>query len=307
MNSKKVAENIIDEKVYSLTAWLKTKLVLIGVTLFVAGFIFNFPLKKIIEGQIVKALSANKACPISYSIMNLSLFLPSVSFKDMKISGLCFQNPQKSVAISDASVSLSLPLIIPPSIKLYASLTEGKTNIQVYPRVRFGEITTKITSSNITGSFISGFTNFPNILKGNFAPEVLATVKDNKLEKMKISLESEDLIIPGQNIQGFDIPLLDIKKFLLQGTMEKQKLNIKNLTVGSEASPIFAQLKGNIFINSENFNFSDLNIVGEVSFSSDFLSKFGILNMLLSGKNKQNGKYQIQLTGKVSSPKFAVL
>ncbi len=91
MSKSKVQENSIDDQVYEIPTLYKTKYVILVLVMGVLGFVFNFPVKKIILTQVENALAQNRSCPIEYSKIDISLLMPKVVFKNPKINGICFQ------------------------------------------------------------------------------------------------------------------------------------------------------------------------------------------------------------------------
>tara|TARA_R110002072_G_scaffold276051_1_gene437430 strand:- start:171423 stop:172343 length:921 start_codon:yes stop_codon:yes gene_type:complete len=306
MNSKKIQDNIIEDSVYEVPTFYKLKYIVIGISMLVIGFVFNFPVKSIIKTQVENALLQNRSCPIEYSELDISLFLPNVNFITPKINGKCFNKPNESLLLDNLQVRTTIPVLFPPGIKLHAEINKGDTKLNLYPRVSLGRTDLNISNSNITGKFISTLIGQENLIAGNLDIKGVINLENHQLSKGALRISSKDFNINSQTINNFTIPALNIGNINFSGDLVKKKLDIK-LRAGNEAAPVFAEFKGSIFLNMRNMSASGLKLTGEFSLSDDFLKKNSFIALLLSSKKKVDGKYIINVNGSLSRPSISIL
>lgn len=306
MSKSKVQENAIDEQVYEIPTLYKTKYIILVLVMGVLGFVFNFPVKKIILTQVENALAKNRACPIEYSKIDISLLMPKIIFKNPKISGVCFQKPGQVLTLDKLDVKATIPVLFPPGMKFHAHIKKGKTDVNLYPRVSFGRTDLNISSTNITGDFISQIIGRPNLLGGDLSVKGVINLENHQLSKGALRIRSKNFAVNSVNVNNFQLPALNLATLDFSGDLNKKKLDIK-LRAGNESTPIFAELKGPIMLNMRAPARSGLNLTGEFSISDQFMKDFSILSLVLGSKKKVNGKYILKVTGTLQRPMPNVL
>ncbi len=301
--NKKYEDNVIQDETYTIPMDVKLKITIVSLVFALVGLLMNLPMLGNVEEQIETAIKSNPQCPITYKKFNLSYVLPKVTLTKPVIPGRCFNNPSSSLKLDSVTTSFTIPSFIPPGLKFHSVIKGLGSEINVYPRVTAGTVDIRITKSKINAKFINAFTVYPNLLNGNMSLEGFFSTVKNKLDSGVAKLSSKNLVIPAQTINFFEIPELLLNKLNLVIKIEKNKLNVNQLLIGNETSPIRAEIKGTINLNQRAMNLSILNLQGKVKFSKDFLKSFAILEMMLAQAKPVDEYYSFTLTGPLGSPK----
>jgi len=303
----KIQYNEITDEIYGKRNIPYFKISLLSIFLIFLGFSLNFPVKNIIIQQVSKALQSNPSCPIMYDEIDVSFFLPKIILKKPIISGRCFKKPAESLKLKNIKISLTGPGFSPLGIKLHALVKAGKTSLNLYPTVSFGSYFLRIDKTKIDSSLINKLTGINNLFSGNLALTSNLSLEKTGPKDGKLLLKSKNLKIPSQNIHGFNVPELNIGNFLLKAVLkDPKKLQINDLIIGNEESPIIATFKGSMKLNKYNIAFSEVDLVGEVKFSQKLLSEIP-LGLFLPAKKPENGFYKLKLKGplnRLSKPEF---
>ncbi len=304
----KIQYNEILENIYGKRNIPYAKITILSIFLIILGFAANFPVKEIITTQVSKALQSNPSCPIMYDKIDVSFFLPKVTLKQPIISGRCFNNPTESLKLKNIKLSFVGPGFSPMGLKFHALVKAGKTNINLYPTISFGTQFLRIDKTAIDSSLINKITGINNLFQGKFNLTSLLNLSSTGLEDGKLIIKSKNLKVPSQKIHDFNVPELSIGNFLLKAILKDKKLmEINELIIGNENSPIIASFKGSLKVNKYNFTFSVIDIIGEVKFSQKFLSDFSIIGLFLPAKKPENGFYKLKVKGplnRLSKPEF---
>lgn len=286
------------------------KLTIIGVLIFFFGFLINFPIKERLSGILTSTLTQNRNCPIYFDKLKLGFFFPKIKLLNPSISARCFGNSNgENLNLEKFTVSLGLPAIAPPGIKINAYALEGKSKLKVITAISFGSQKIKIPKSTIEAKLLSKIMGNKLAMKGNIQIESLIQMSDGKPQNGSIKIKSTDLRLPTQNIQNFNLPNLNLGHFLLKGNLTKTgKFLVKDFILGNDKSPIIANITGSIQINQSYINGSTLDLKGKVKFSQSFQKDFPILNLLIGGKKTdKNGFLNFTIKGPMGKPKHRFL
>ncbi|RLA65408.1 MAG: type II secretion system protein GspN [Epsilonproteobacteria bacterium] len=307
MIKKKSIDNQLHDKVYSNINPINWKFILIGIILFAVGFLVNFPIRRTIINFSSRKLANFKACPINYERLELGRFLQWAKFKGPIISGSCYgQSSSNFLRLESLNISLETITMNPPGVKLHLKLKKNKTNLNIYPILSYPKMGLQIKDSVIDGDIVKNLTGDMFKLLGQIKINSDLIFQKNNLNSGSISIVSKNLSIPTQNIMNFLVPHLNIRDLNIKANIKgTNNIHFSSLKLGSETSPIMASFKGSIKLNSQNIRRSNLDLKGKIKFSAEFLKKFAILNIFISGKQKDsNGFYSLSLKGPMGQPKM---
>ncbi len=305
--NKQTPENILDNKIYELEHIKQYKLLLTTIFLFLLGLLFNFSFKSTLRQMIHHNLVANQQCPMSYQNLDVSLFLPKISISNLSISGSCLQLPTGNLELPRVEVQFRGPSFYPPGIKLKLQATQENSEINVYASISFSKILLKIEETTITEKTINSLSGRPLAIQGSFDVTSLITLSNMNLEEAQFLIKSKNMLIPPQDFNGLTIPSLPIGVISAKGRYSSNNINIENVIIGTDSSPITANLYGKINVNRQVLPQSLIDIDGEIKFSESFISDFAILTLFLGGKTAENGFYKIKLSGTLANPSPSVL
>lgn len=302
MEQQKLTESHNTREVYKQNKKQIFSLLLIPFALFVVTLMINLPVASGLQSLIEKQVLRNPRCPLAYKEMDLSFFLPGVSFEDLTIPGRCFQNPSKSIQFNDASFKMSFPSFWPIGIKTKLEAKYEDTLINIFPRFTISGHSIQISNTTLSSSFLNQLTPSPNLVTGDFDVKGNIELKSNQIDSAHLLINSNNFFIPPQTISGIMIPSLPLKKFELAANVVKNKLQIKALRIGNNISNIQGEFKGNIQLSKANIAFSRIDLQGKIKISKEIQEALPIIRLLLNGKKKKNGFYFLTLSGTLGAP-----
>ncbi len=309
MNTE-VADTGSENEIYKTKKTTILMIVIFASLSLIAGFIMNFSLEDRILGLIHDGLKKNRSCPMFYKEAKVSYFLPGIAISDLEISPRCLR-AQRGLMIKDIDFSLGLPSITPMGVTFTSQISEidglaSTINLKSIHNIstqyiRIEESTLNLASLEaIMGKLkVEGSLNMTAFMSTD-----LKSIKD-----LDAYITSKNFIIPGQVIQNFEIPTLLINNLSLKAHSENSgPIEIQELIIGSEDSPIRANATGSIELNQRNINNSKIDIEAQVKFSQDFIEQFSIINLFLgSGKPDEQGFYHMRITGTLGRPNPPVI
>lgn len=296
-----------------------------GISIFFIIMLLSFvPFQKTIDSIIYSSLNLGPNCQLKIKDYNFKLFMPKIVIENIHAPGGCFQgqNPEglnlNHATLSFRGLSFS-PLGI--STKLSTEIFGSKIEAFIIPGV--SAISIYLESESENGKFITDINKinlnklghiFPMLkLSGDiYLSKLLIEMSyTNEIEDLVVNIASNNLILPTQSIGlppngqlKFALTSLNINSLLVQIIMlDGQKIALKKFILGDERSPIKAKFNGDINLNIKNLLSSQINLKGELGFTTEFLNKYGILKLALASFDNKDNFYQIQLKGPLGSPK----
>lgn len=309
MAKNKLAPTDLDDEVYEFEPGFGFKLGLIAFVIFVISFFSNFTIRESLENLIANNLQKSASCPLLFSGIEVSFFLPSLKIKNLELDGSCFSNPFSTVELGDVNTFLYGPSFSPFGLKFKTEITKGRTALNIYSSLGFGSSAIRIEESVIDSSILNSILGPKLKLAGTFNIDTVIYLQKFKLNSGNFLIKSNSLIIPNQKVAAFDLPNLAIQNFVFKAHLKQASSQIKNLDImtlelGSNESPLIAQVKGAIKLNDKYMQGSDLNLRGKVKFSQSFLESFSILNLFLTGKQAdEDGYFPLTISGTLGAPK----
>lgn len=297
-------ENSIEESDYTLPPISKIKWISILLAVLIAGFILNFSFSERIEGLIRLNLTKNSSCPINYKEAKFELFFPKVILKNIAMPGRCFSpSNQRPLEIKQLALNFIGPSFSP--LGLNFSLKTNLDKSKINTKQTLGA-TSQVINTSGTVLDLGSLTPILGMtfkLLGEIETNALIQIENSKINNAKFLLKSKNFFIPAQKLESFEIPNLNLKNFLMKGVYDRSgKLHIDDLVVGDKGAPIYANLKGDVFINNLSIADSRIDLKGEIIFSPEFLESFAILKLFLGQFSQKDGYYQIKLGGTLKSP-----
>lgn len=297
-------ENSIEESDYKLPQISKVKWVSLLILVLICGFIFNFSFSERIEGLIRLNLTKNTSCPINYKEAKFELFFPKVILKSIALPGRCFSSSnQRPLEIKQLNLNFIGPSLSPLGLNFSVKTNLDKSRINTKQTIG---ATTQII--NTSGTVLDLGTLMPILgmnfkMQGDVETNALVNIENTKLNNTKFLLKSKNFFIPSQKLESFDIPNLNMKNFVMKGVYDRTgKLHLDDLVLGDKGAPIYANLKGDVYLNNLSIGDSRLDLRGEIIFAPDFLESFAILKLFLNQFSQKDGYYQIKLGGTLKSP-----
>lgn len=284
-------------------------LLFLGIFGFIFAILYNFPIKKKLQGLILSTIGQNNECPTSVSSLEINSILTGLEFKNTTISGICFNQPGAQLNLEKIRAGFSGIGISPFGPKFYLEILNGRTNIDLDLVFSMGQFELRINPSTLDSELLSELMGKKILLKGQFKIEGMGNIKNNVLTGGNLLLTSSNFTFPAQNIQSFMIPSLPINDFDLNATFsDNGNITINNLSLGHSNAPINSKLKGSLGLNLNHIESSMLILNGKIKFSADFQRDFPILNLLIGGKKTDSeGQMDLSIEGPIAAPRPRIL
>jgi len=308
MRKKIILEDDLKDEIYNDFPLSKFSVFLLAIFLVILGFSFNFPLKEKVSAVILTELKKNKACPVLFESLDFNILKPGLIINKVLVSGRCFQNPSSNLTFKDIKVSFSFPSINPPGLKFKTEIAKGRSLIRAFPAVSIASSKINIDpTSKIRLQDFSEITSGKVNLQGDLKLAGDVSLKGSKVQGTQFTLKSNNITLPAQTVNNFNIPLISLGKLSLKAKMNRRGLlTIQTFKAGGSASPVLLEVEGSIKVNQRYVGRSTYDLKGKINFSEQFYKKdFPILNLFLSGKQKDSkGYFSFSLRGSVMSPRF---
>jgi hypothetical protein len=319
--SEKVSENYLSEDTYINLGVSLKKWFLIIFSLLLIGFVINFPLLTVIDGQIQAAIekSANKKCPFTVGKISYGAFLPKISLQNVFLPGSCFNKPQSQLVFPAVHVSLSGLSFSPFGLKVNAQTKLEGSPLEAQAIVGLGKYFVRIEDNNIDTATLATFE--PNISKvsGSFKVNGLVELNAKGLQGGDFRLESNNFSVLPISYFGMGLHALNINKVVIQGEIQKQgskqvlifqdkdgkKMGIN---IGTQDGPLMANLRGSIELNQFNMKKSQLKLQTEIKIGKQITDELPLIDSLLNGAlSKKDEFYQGKIGGTLGKPKISKL
>ncbi len=304
MVQKPLSDDQLADDIYRNPPLPVAKVLIGGLVAMFLGFALNFPLKETITSKIQMALTQNPSCPIKAAQTEISLFFPKISLKNLTVSGSCFQNPNKSLQISELNFYLSRPSFFPFGLLFKGDLKASKTQLNIdlalgIPSPRF-----RIIDSTIHHDLLNTVIGMNDLIRGELTLQGQGKISlAAEAEEGSFLISSKNLSVSSQNIQGIVLPALPIGVVLLKLKLEEaQTLKIEEFTFGNELSPLSGLIEGDIRLSRSGFQYSNLDLLTTLNLSPELIQSFPILNLFLGPYQLEDTKFQFLLKGNLGSP-----
>jgi hypothetical protein len=300
IKTKKQNDNVLDDVSYSFPQINKVKLIAGFSAIFIFAFIVNFPLGEIVKNKIKLALTRVPGCAIEVKDINFSLFLPSINLSNVNIPSRC---AGKALMLSQMNVEFRGPSFSPLGLSTKIETKYMGLPIEVFASLGISKQLFKIDHMKVSLAQLSQ--KIPQVsLAGDVEVNAIVEITKNKLSKLNALVESKNLSIPVQNIEGFTVPNMILKNFSVQiAQTNPKRMILKKFIIGDLKSPVRANYTGTITPNKQNFLLSKIDLKGEVAFGKVIEDQFGLLLGFFNAFPKKDKFYQMRLQGTIRHPK----
>lgn len=290
--------------VYKLSKKTIFLIIVLAFSSITIGFLANFSFEEKIYGLLYNGLKKNRQCPIFYKEAKLSYFLPGLDLTGIEVSGRCLRS-RDPLVIKSANLSLGLPSITPIGLTLSSEINkingfDSKLNIKSIHNISTQYI--KLEESKLNLESVQSLMG-PVSIAGNLDIDALISSDLKDIKELDLYLRSKDFVVPSQIIQNFEVPTLAINNLSLKASSTGGPIEIKELIVGSENSPIRAKASGVIELDKRNMRNSKIEVEAQVKFSPEFIEQFAIINLVLgNGEPDDQGFYHMRINGTLGNP-----
>jgi hypothetical protein len=269
--------------------------------LFLLAFFIHFPIQRQLEGLIKTQMASIPGCSMSFERLRIEFFLPKIVLTEMRIPGSCMGSTQ-GIKLPYINLYFRGPSFSPLGFAFKASTEIKKQSLGIYFATGIARQVIRVDEENFDLSALNKLTSLAPKLSGKSNIDALISIQGNRLDELKLSVESKDLSVPSQAMSDIKLPKLEIGDFSLKvESLDGKKVDIKEFIIGGVNSSIRGRFTGQITLSSGAIAFSPASIKGEANFSEELIQSFPILNLMLPQFTQQNNFYQIQLSGTLNN------
>ncbi|MBY0518013.1 MAG: type II secretion system protein GspN [Bacteriovoracaceae bacterium] len=264
---------------------------------FMFAFLLYFPFEKKIETLVKSQLATLPGCRANFNSLHFEFFLPKVVLTDIQLPASCLggSNPIKlpRMALKFYGPSFS-PFGL--AFKMETELSGHEVGIHYAAGTSVQMI--NIQEPELPISALRSVLPMLPKIEGTVDLNVKVAVEGKNLNDLKILIQSQNLVVPAQNLTDFKIPRLALGNLSLKAESKgPRKIGIQEFILGKPEAAIRAKFSGTIDLATGAIAYSPVNMKGEAAFSEEFLQSFPILNLMLPQFTQKDGFYQIKLGG----------
>lgn len=305
MVKKSLADNILQDEIYSGRPFPVAKLIMIGFIAMSLGFFSNFSLSSYVVNKIEATLTQNPNCPIQYKNLETSFLLTGATFTGLNVPSQCFNTMGPSLLFETLKLQWRGISFYPFGLKFRLNIDGVGNTGQAVLALGLPSSMLRIQETQLDADLINTIIGRPKLLKGTLKVEMQSSLSGLDLDDASVLITSSNFSIPSQNINGLNLPPLQLNQLAAKLRLESgQFLNVENITVGSDGAPMIARVQGTIDLNKSNINLSSLNLEAELKIAPELNESFPILNLFLGNKPQREGFYILKVGGSVGAPQL---
>ncbi len=298
----------LDENIYEVSPKTKRLVFLLAFFVFAIGLTFRFSLKNLMTVAIKEKIEKVKGrCPFNYQDIDLGFF--STHIKNLEISSRCLSTSQ-DLKMDELIISWGFPSFSPLGLKLNITPVVKKKELRgtqfiIAPfgwamKIDKEEISFIDYTSFFSPIKVSGTGDFQLDLRGSYSQEI---------NSFSLSLNSQNILIPSQNINGFLLGNLKIGKANIKiiPSKDEKKIEIYTFELGEKKKDLFAQISGDLEINKKNIGQSKMDFKLKGSLSQEIIQQFPLVELLLGRYKTPEGEIKMSIAGRLNRPTFSPL
>lgn len=306
MANQEFQDNMLSDEIYSPKNVSAFKVVTLGITLMLLGFVVNYPISLILEQKIEAAFFNDPACPIQSRSKELKLFPFSMQLKGVSIPSTCLGQLGGNLQFDNVHFYLARPSFYPVGLLLRLEVQGSEDQLHVDLGVGLPSPRFRIHKSVLDSNTLNLVLGTPQLLRGQFEIEGQGSTTWSDLDSLSLILNSSNLALSSQNIQGLQLPALNLGQAVAKiRLVEGQSVTIEEMIVGNATSPLKANIQGGIELNKHSIGLSQLNLLAELTLDQQLTNSFPIVNLFLGSYQITPGTFRFGLNGNLSAPSFS--
>ncbi len=302
----KIKLNELSEEIYDSWQISFIKLTPAIIVILFIAVITNLPSRMLIINVVKEALTNDKNCPISFRDVDFNFLLsPKLLITSPTIPRTC-TGGSDDLFFDKATIELGPPGLFPPGIKFNIDAENADSKIIATTALTLSTHTLKINDTVLGDNTIATLLGSESKnISGSFTVDALVKFQDKNVTSAKVMLKSKNFSTMPQSSTGIEIPAINFGNFLLKSEYDSAgRLNILEMILGSEQSPISIQMNGMIKLKTYDIKKSQFDLEGWIGISDSILEnpafKF-VYNFVFKDHQTKNGMYQFKITGMIPS------
>jgi hypothetical protein len=277
----------------------------IVIFLFTLAFLNFYPI-----GDKLKVFLKNNlqgtGCNPDYDQIRIEWIMPKLIVSDLTIPPGCLGGgATEALKFNYVNLNFNFINFSPFGVPFKIDTEINGQPISFYFVQGFGERMLRLKDQSLVLTRLESLMGGSFKLAGNMTLDLnLLLTNQNALKDLSFKVQSKNLQIPSQSLQGFTIPNLKINDLFIEAVSENPpRILVENLIMGDPDSPVRANFKGHIDLQQEAIQFSQVDLTGEVTFSPSFKQTVPIIEMMFQSFAQKDGFYQVRLGGTLGALK----
>jgi type II secretion system protein N len=295
----------LDEINYKSPSKLKTFLVsVLGLILLMIGFLNYYPVGEAIK-KVIRTQMAASGCNPDFNDLSINPFLLKVEVTELSLPSRCFNQSGKPLNLPFLTINYHLISFLPFGLPFRIDTQVEGNPLSIHFVAGIGEQMIRVKDQKLTLAKLLPLFAPQFKIAGDLTIDLsMSTNYQGIMTSMNLKAVSKNFTIPGQNVQGFELPNLRVGEIFVEASSENPpRIVIQKLIAGNPNSPIRANFKGRIDLQEGNPAFSPMEFVGEVNFSQSLKESVGILDLLMEPYPQRDGFYQVKIGGTLGAPR----
>jgi type II secretion system protein N len=294
----------IQEADYPIIPFARKRLIAAFLGLSFLSYLYAFPFNQKLENIVRNVVRSSAGCAVNFKDLKFEFLLPKIVINDLNVPSQCLGSESASLNFKQLRLYFRGPSFSPLGIALKLETQVLKTDLNVYLALGLNSQTIKLEQQVVNFAQLSEI--IPEVkINGQLELNGVIKLHKNNLEKISGYIRSQDVILPPQNIQGFNTPELSPRNLIIKletDVNNAEHVNVQEFILGDQAANVRAKFNGKIILNNRSLGYSRLDLKGEFALAPEIIKEFSIIETLLSSYNKADEFYQVQLTGTINSP-----
>lgn len=273
--------------------------------IFVISFFNYYPVGDQLKVFMKKNLQGT-ACNPDYDQIRLEWLLPKIIVSDLSLPASCFNRTGEPIKFSFVTINFHFISFAPLGIPFRIDTEMNGQPLSLYYVQGIGQRMVRLKDQAIALARLQPLMGGKFKLSGNMTIDMSALLaSDNSIKELSLKAQSKDLQIPPQSIEGFTTPVMKVNDFYLEANGENPpRITVDKMIVGDPESPMRADFKGRIDLQSGNAMFSPVDLTGEIAFSESFKQTVPLVDLFFQNYTQKDGFYQIRLGGTLGQPRL---
>ena len=197
----------------------------------------------------------------------------------------------------------SLPGIFPLGLRFHLRAKTKDSVIRSYVLISFSGQSLTVRKSIISTNLLNKLIGQGSILFGDINLEGTVKFKNNNPDQGAFSIQSNNIALQKANIQGIELPRLNIGKLDIRIYLKDGKLiTLEKADIGTNDADSIGRFGGTTNFNVNNPLSSQVDIEGAFFLGEKLTKAVPLINLFLQSKNvDDNGFYSLRLSGAVGN------
>lgn len=272
---------------------------------FTLAFINNFPIGTQIKQFFNKNLQGTMCRP-NFEEISFGVLLPKVVLSELSLPASCFGRSGNAIKFNKFTINFHFISFAPFGLPFKIETELNEQPLELYFVQGIGSRLVRVKDQSINLNKIQSLIGEDFKISGIINVDISSLInKDNYLIELSLKSRSTNLQIPSQNLQGFTTPHIKLNDFYLEmNSQNPSSISVDKFIVGDPSSPMRANLRGKIDLNSENAAISPIDLNGEVAFTKELKESIPLIDLFFQNYSQKDGFYQIRLGGTLGTPKL---